>query len=70
MAALAANKSASSVKDLVVTRKIKYMLKFDEQHLPLDVPFQGVEAKKDTSGPEVPPISLQVGLMVWSWVTR
>lgn len=39
-----ATKSVSSTRDLNVSKKIRYMFKFDKDHLPLDVPL--TDAKK------------------------
>ncbi|EEY67747.1 uncharacterized protein PITG_17978 [Phytophthora infestans T30-4] len=44
-----ATKSVSSTRDLNVSKKIKYMFKFDKDHLPLDVPFPDAKRRNIAS---------------------
>ncbi|POM69628.1 hypothetical protein PHPALM_14064, partial [Phytophthora palmivora] len=44
-----ATKSVSSTRDLNVSKKIKYMFKFDTEHLPLDVPFPDAKRRNVAS---------------------
>uniref|UniRef100_A0AAV1TAD9 TFIIE beta domain-containing protein n=1 Tax=Peronospora matthiolae TaxID=2874970 RepID=A0AAV1TAD9_9STRA len=42
-------KSVSSTRDLNISKKIKYMFKFDKDHLPLDVPFPDAKRRNVAS---------------------
>ncbi|KAG3115272.1 hypothetical protein PI124_g5654 [Phytophthora idaei] len=44
-----ATKSVSSTRDPNVSKKIKYMFKFDKDHLPLDVPFPDAKRRNVAS---------------------
>ncbi|EGZ23905.1 hypothetical protein PHYSODRAFT_325079 [Phytophthora sojae] len=44
-----ATKSVSSTRDPNVSKKIKYMFKFDKDHLPLDVPFPDAKRRNIAS---------------------
>lgn len=44
-----ATKSVSSTRDLNVSKKIKFMFKFDKDHLPLDVPFPDAKRRNIAS---------------------